>query len=165
VANLRNGENPKEKPQVFWIRNAERFTQSVANILPGEKITIEITTSKLEIRRRRLRIRLSDDVGPRYNPASSKMPPAFRRPSPKPAPDTTFLLNKSRRRVPIEEIRSGSHEIVTTNSSSSVAKIVLKNEKNDSEQRFHSSRYDVTRQTHRRRRFKRIATRARFFPR
>lgn len=121
------------------------FTQSVANILPNEKIVIEISYVEM--------LKYEDGVyefvfpmvvGPRYIPGSVKdankvSPPiAATR-----AGHTIWIDVNLDAGVPVEEIRSNSHEIETQNLSATGAKISLKDAETIPNKDF-ILRYDVS---------------------
>jgi Ca-activated chloride channel family protein len=100
--------------------NQERpniFTQAVANIMPGEKIVIEISyVETLKYEDGVYEFVFPMTVGPRYIPNSvtdaSKISPPIAKT--RAGHDVSIEINLDAG-VPIEEIRSNSHEITTTN--------------------------------------------------
>jgi len=127
-------EAAKNAGQTASLLDQERpnvFTQAVANILPNEKIIIEISyVETLKYEDGIYEFMFPMVVGPRYKPAS--MTNAQKQAiSPPVAVDTraghdislSINLNAG---VPIEAIRSTSHEIETANHSSNAATIKLK---------------------------------------
>jgi Ca-activated chloride channel family protein len=127
----------QERPNVF--------TQSVANILPSEKIIIEISyVETLKYEDGVYEFVFPMTVGPRYIPASVKdaakiSPPVAKT---RAGHDVAIEINLNAA-VPVEEIRSSSHEITTSNTGANSAKIVLKNETTIPNKDF-ILRYDVT---------------------
>ncbi|MCU1288665.1 MAG: uncharacterized protein JWN60_894, partial [Acidobacteria bacterium] len=123
------------------------FTQAVANIMPNEKIIIEISyVETLKYEDGVYEFVFPMVVGPRYVPASINKADA-RKISPPVAKnraghDISIEINLDAG-VPVESIRSNSHEITTINTSSNAAKITLKNEKTIPNKDF-VLRYDVT---------------------
>ncbi|HEX9961630.1 MAG TPA: TonB family protein, partial [Pyrinomonadaceae bacterium] len=109
------------------------FTQSVANIPPNEKIIVEISyVETLKYEDGAYEFVFPMTVSPRYNPASVK-PEDARKISPPVISSTRaghdisieVSLNAG---VPVEEIRSKTHEIETYNPSPNSANIKLKNQ-------------------------------------
>lgn len=123
------------------------FTQAVANILPNEKIVIEISyVETLKYEAGVYEFVFPMVVGPRYIPSSVSAAEA-RKISPPTAKeraghDISIEVNLDAG-VPVEAIRSGSHEIATQNLSASSAKINLKNETTIPNKDF-VLRFDVT---------------------
>src|SRR5438552_5329463 len=106
------------------------FTQSVANIMPGEKIVVEISyVETLTYEDGAYEFVFPMTIGPRYNPATvvdaAKVTPPVA--IDRPGHDISIEVNLNAG-VPIEEIRSTSHEIQQINFSPSNSKITLKNE-------------------------------------
>jgi Ca-activated chloride channel family protein len=141
-------EAAKSEGKTAGLLDQERpnvFTQSVANILPGEKIIIEISyVETLKYEDGVYEFVFPMTVGPRYIPASVKdaskiSPPVAKA---RAGHDVSIDINLNAG-VPIEEIRSGSHKITTMNLSANSAKIVLKNETTIPNKDF-ILRYDVT---------------------
>jgi len=122
------------------------FTQAVANILPNEKITIEISyVETLKFDDGSYEFVFPMTVAPRYVPDSVDEEDAEKI-SPPVAParaghDISIEVNLNAG-VPVEEIRSNSHEIQSLNLSANSAKISLKNEKTIPNKDF-VLRYDV----------------------
>lgn len=121
------------------------FTQSVANILPGEKILIEISyVETLKYEEGQYEFVFPMTVAPRYNPASTtdgqKISPNI---SPTRTGQTISIEVNLNAGVPVEEIRSGSHEIETVNLSANSANIKLKDAETIPNKDF-VLRYDVT---------------------
>jgi Ca-activated chloride channel family protein len=123
------------------------FTQSVANILPGDKILIEISyVETLKYADGQYEFVFPMTIGPRYIPASVKQDDA-QKISPVVAPSRAghnisieVNLNAG---VPVEEIRSDSHEIETVNLSANSARVSLKDAETIPNKDF-VLRYDVT---------------------
>ncbi|HVE58751.1 MAG TPA: TonB family protein, partial [Pyrinomonadaceae bacterium] len=123
------------------------FTQSVANILPNDKIIIEISyVETLKYEDGQYEFVFPMTVAPRYSPSSvkpddaSKITPQI---SPTRAGHTISIEVNLNAGVPVEEIRSNSHEIETVNLSSNSAKISLKDAETIPNKDF-ILRYDVT---------------------
>ena len=121
------------------------FTQSVANIMPGEKIVVEISyVETLTYEDGAYEFVFPMTIGPRYNPATvvdaAKVTPPVA--IDRPGHDISIEVNLNAG-VPIEEIRSTSHEIQQINFSPSNSKITLKNETTIPNKDF-ILRYDVT---------------------
>jgi Ca-activated chloride channel family protein len=127
----------QERPNVF--------TQAVANILPNEKITVEISyVETLKYEDGEYEFVFPMTVAPRYVPASVKdatkiSPPVA---ATRAGHDVSIEINLDAG-VPVEAIRSNSHEIIQLNSSPNTAKISLKNE-NEIPNKDFVLRYDVT---------------------
>lgn len=141
-------ETAKSEGKTASLLDQERpnvFTQSVANILPGEKITVEISyVETLKYEDGAYEFVFPMTVGPRYNPASVKdaariSPPVAKT---RAGHDVSLEINLDAG-IPIEEIRSRSHEITETRAGANAVKIVLKNEKTIPNKDF-ILRYDVT---------------------
>jgi Ca-activated chloride channel family protein len=141
-------EAARERGQVASLLDQERpniFTQSVANIAPGERVTVEISyVEKLKYEGGTYEFSFPMTVGPRYVPGdatgrqgggfapdTTRVPDASRI-TPRPAPpgaraghdiDLTVALDAG---VPVGEIRSSSHEIVTERASEGSATVRLK---------------------------------------
>lgn len=130
----------QERPNVF--------TQSVANILPNEKIIVEISyVETLKYEDGAYEFVFPMTVAPRYNPASVKpedaekiSPPAIAASRAGHDISIEISLNAG---VPVEEIRSKTHEIETYNLSSNQANIKLKNQTTIPNKDF-VLRYDVS---------------------
>lgn len=121
------------------------FTQSVANIMPGDKISIEISyVETLKYEDGQYEFVFPMTVGPRYNPASVADAQKI---SPKPAEtrdgnDISIEVNLDAG-VPTEGIYSNSHPIALTNLNPGSARISLRDEKVIPNKDF-VLRYDVT---------------------
>jgi Ca-activated chloride channel family protein len=108
------------------------FTQAVANILPNEKIIIEISyVETLKYEDGAYEFVFPMTIAPRYIPASVK-PEDANKISPAVAKtraghDVSIEVNLNAG-VPVEEIRSNSHEIQILNLNGNSANIKLKNE-------------------------------------
>jgi Ca-activated chloride channel homolog len=144
-------ETAKNAGQAASLLDQERpniFTQSVANILPNEKITIEISyVETLKYDDGSYEFSFPMVVAPRYNPASMTGEQS-KNISPTVALDTRAGHDVSIEisldaGVPVEEIRSSSHELETINLSSNSANIKLKADKVIPNKDF-ILRYDVT---------------------
>ena len=143
-------ETAKNAGQTASLLDQERpniFTQAVANILPNEKIVIEISyVETLKYEEGSYEFVFPMVVGPRYKPASinSEQRKAI---SPPVALDTRaghdisleIALNAG---VPVNQIRSTSHEIETNNLNSTNAVIKLKDAQTIPNKDF-ILRYDV----------------------
>jgi Ca-activated chloride channel family protein len=121
------------------------FTQSVANILPNEKIIIEISyVETLRYEDGAYEFVFPMTVGQRYIPGSvqdaNKISPPVA--AARAGHNISIEVNLDAG-VPVEEIRSGSHEIQTLNLSSNNAKISLKDRETIPNKDF-VLRYDVT---------------------
>ena len=143
-------EAAKSQGQTAALLDQERpniFTQSVANILPNEKIVIEISyVETLKYEDGSYEFVFPMTVGERYNPASVSKENA-RKVSPPIAPTRAghdisieVSLNAG---VPVEAVESKSHEVQTVNLSANSANITLRNEKTIPNKDF-VLRYDVT---------------------
>ena len=141
-------ESAKEEGKTASLLDQERpniFTQSVANIMPGEKIIVEISyVETLKYEDGAYEFVFPMTVGPRYSPASvtdaAKIKPAYAKE--RTGHDISLEVNLNAG-VPVEEIRSGSHDIQQINFSPNAAKVILKNEKTIPNKDF-ILRYDVT---------------------
>jgi Ca-activated chloride channel family protein len=109
------------------------FTQSVANILPNEKIIVEISyVETLKYEDGAYEFVFPMTIAPRYNPASVK-PSDARKISPpvvsasRPGHDISIEVSLNAG-VPVEEIRSKTHEIDTYNLSAGSASVKLRNQ-------------------------------------
>ena len=124
---------------------ANIFTQSVANIMPGERIIIEISyVETLKYEDGAYEFVFPMTVAPRYNPASVKdsekiAPPVT---ATRPGHDISVEVNLNAG-VPVEAIRSSSHEIDQINMAPNAAKINLRSGKVIPNKDF-ILRYDVT---------------------
>ena len=121
------------------------FTQSVANILPNEKIVIEISyVETLKYEDGSYEFVFPMTVAPRYIPGSvndaAKISPPIAKT--RAGHDISIEVNLDAG-VPIEEIRSNSHQVETLNLSPNNAKITLKDEDKIPNKDF-ILRYDVT---------------------
>ena len=121
------------------------FTQAVANIMPGDKVMIEISyVESLKYEDGAYEFFFPMTIGPRYIPGSvkdtSKISPSTV--ADRPGHDISIEVNLNAG-VPVEEIRSPSHRIEQINNTPSSAKITLKNEKTIPNKDF-VLRYDVT---------------------
>jgi Ca-activated chloride channel homolog len=142
-------ERAKSAGQTASLLDQERpniFTQSVANILPNEKIIIEISyVETLKYENGAYEFVFPMVVGQRYIQASMKRGDAENISPPissiRAGHDISIEVNLNAG-VPVEEIRSNSHEITTTNLSPNNAKISLANEKTIPNKDF-VLRYDV----------------------
>jgi Ca-activated chloride channel family protein len=107
------------------------FTQAVANIMPNEKIMIEISyVETLKYEDGSYEFMFPMVVGPRYKPASmtTEQKQAITPPvaiETRAGHDISLAINLNAG-VPVEGIRSTSHEIETINQSSNIANIKLK---------------------------------------
>jgi len=123
------------------------FTQSVANILPNEKIIIEISyVETLKYEDGIYEFVFPMTIAPRYIPNSVK-PENAKKISPPVAKiraghDISIKVNLNAG-VPIEEIRSASHDIETLNLSTGNASVKLKDQNTIPNKDF-VLRYDVT---------------------
>jgi Ca-activated chloride channel family protein len=141
-------ESAKTEGRAASLLDQERpniFTQSVANIMPGEKITVEISyVETLRYEDGAYEFVFPMTIGPRYSPASvtdaAKITPPVA--TGRPGHDISIEVNLNAG-VPIEEIRSTSHEIQQLNLSPTSAKVTLKNETTIPNKDF-VLRYDVT---------------------
>ena len=121
------------------------FTQSVANVMPGETVKIEISyVETLKYEDGAYEFVFPMTVGPRYMPGSVtdavKISPPIA--AGRAGHDVSINVNLNAG-VPVESIRSGSHGIEQLNNSPSFARISLKNEKVIPNKDF-ILRYDVT---------------------
>jgi Ca-activated chloride channel family protein len=125
---------------------ANIFTQSVANIRPGEKIIIEISyVETLKYDDGQYEFVFPMMVGSRYIPSSVDPADAARisaAPGQRPGNDISIEVNLDAG-VPIEAVRSISHEIETLNLAPGSAKITLKDVESILNKDF-ILRYDVT---------------------
>lgn len=123
---------------------ANIFTQSVANILPGETVVVEISyVETLAYEDGEYQFVFPMTIGPRYNPvgvadAAKITPPAVSRPG----HDISINVNIDSG-VPIEAIRSTSHDIAQTNFSPTKASVSLRDQAVIPNKDF-VLRYDVT---------------------
>lgn len=141
-------EAAKSNGQVASLLDQERtniFTQSVANILPGEKILIEISyVETLKYDGGSYEFVFPMVVGPRYNPSSvgdaSKIKPLIA--EARAGHDISISVNLDAG-VPIDSLVSKSHEIESQMLSASNYSVRLKNEKTIPNKDF-TLKYDVT---------------------
>jgi Ca-activated chloride channel family protein len=106
------------------------FTQSVANIMPGEKITVEISyVETLKYEEGSYEFNFPMVVGPRYTPSTMKPGEAAKINPPVSATraghDISIEVNLDAG-IPIEQVRSISHEIESTPLGAESRKITLK---------------------------------------
>ena len=131
-------ENAKEQGYVASLLDQERpniFTQSVANIMPGEKVTVEISyVETLKYEDGFYEFVFPMVVGPRYTPASmTGSRDASRIPSKEPPKGVrsghdVSIEVRTDAGVPVESFISPSHQIETTMLSASSSIIKLKNQ-------------------------------------
>ena len=141
-------ETAKSQGRTASLLDQERpniFTQSVANIMPGEKVIVEITyVETLKYEDGAYEFVFPMTVAPRYIPAgvsdAAKISPPIA--VTRNGSDISVEVNLNAG-VPVEEIRSSSHEIAQINFSPNAAKITLKEEKTIPNKDF-ILRYDVT---------------------
>lgn len=141
-------ETAKAAGQTASLLDQERpniFTQAVANIMPGEKVTIEISyVETLKYEDGAYEFVFPMTVGPRYIPGSvtdaSKIKPPVA--ETRAGHDISVEVNLNAG-VPVEEIRSTSHQIDQLNFSPNNAKVTLRGEKTIPNKDF-ILRYDVT---------------------
>lgn len=121
------------------------FTQSVANIMPGEKVVVEISyVESLRYEDGAYEFVFPMTVGPRYVPnsvvdASRIKPPVA---TARNGGDISIVVNLNAG-VPVEELRSPTHAIDQISDSPNKAKITLKGEKTIANKDF-ILRYDVS---------------------
>jgi Ca-activated chloride channel family protein len=143
-------EAAKSNGQIASLLDQERpniFTQSVANILPKEKISIEISyVETLNYEDGKYELIFPMTVAPRYIPASVKQEDAQKISPPIAATraghDVSIEVSIDAG-VPIENVISTSHEIETTQLSANSSLIKLKDEKTIPNKDF-VLRYDVS---------------------
>lgn len=142
-------EQAKDEGKTASLLDQERaniFTQSVANIRPGEKIIIEISyVETLKYDDGQYEFVFPMVVGSRYIPSSVDPADAARISAgagQRPGNDISIEVNLDAG-VPIEAVRSISHEIETVNLAPSSAKITLKDQETIPNKDF-ILRYDVT---------------------
>ncbi|HEX6124968.1 MAG TPA: VIT and VWA domain-containing protein [Pyrinomonadaceae bacterium] len=141
-------EAAKDEGKTASLLDQERpniFTQAVANIMPGEKIVVEISyVETLKYEDGAYEFVFPMTVGPRYVPGSvkdaAKIKPTYA--AERTGHDISLEVNLNAG-VPVEEIRSASHDIQQLNFAPNSAKITLKNEKTIPNKDF-ILRYDVT---------------------
>jgi Ca-activated chloride channel family protein len=141
-------EQAKSEGKTASLLDQERpniFTQSVANILPGDKVVIEISyVETLRYEDGAYEFVFPMTVAPRYIPASVKdtakiSPPVA---ATRNGSDISVEVNLNAG-VPIEEIRSTSHDIKQINYTPNTSKVTLKDERTIPNKDF-ILRYDVT---------------------
>lgn len=141
-------ETAKNEGRAAALLDQERpniFTQSVANIMPGETVIVEISyVETLKYEDGAYEFVFPMTVGPRYIPAGVKdankiTPPVAET---RAGHDISMEVNLNAG-VPVEEIRSTSHDIDQVNYSPNNAKITLRDEKTIPNKDF-ILRYDVT---------------------
>src|SRR4030095_9280944 len=106
------------------------FTQSVANIMPGEKIIVEISyVETLKYEDGAYEFVFPMTIGRRDTPTCAPEAPKTAPPVAidRPGHDISIEVNLNAG-VPVEEIRSTSHEIQQVNFTPSTAKVTLRNE-------------------------------------
>ena len=141
-------EDAKTEGKTASLLDQERpniFTQAVANILPSEKIIIEISyVETLKYEDGSYEFVFPMTVAPRYIPGSiidaNKISPTVA--LTRAGHDISIEVNLNAG-VPVEEIRSNSHEIESINLSANSAKISLKDAETIPNKDF-ILRYDVT---------------------
>ncbi len=141
-------ETAKAAGQTASLLDQERpniFTQAVANIMPGEKVVIEISyVETLKYEDGGYEFVFPMTVGPRYIPGSvrdaSKIKPPVA--ETRAGHDVSIEVNLNAG-VPVEEVRSTSHRIEQLNHTPSRANIKLQGEKVIPNKDF-ILRYDVT---------------------
>jgi Ca-activated chloride channel family protein len=142
-------ESAKDSGQTASLLDQERpniFTQSVANIMPGEKILVEISyVETLKFDDGSYEFVFPMTVAPRYIPttvdeddAAKISPPAAET---RAGHDISIEVNL-RTGVPFESVRSSSHAINTLNLTANAATVSLKNERTIPNKDF-VLRYDV----------------------
>lgn len=141
-------ETAKSQGKTASLLDQERtniFTQSVANIMPGEPVTVEITyVETLKYEDGAYEFVFPMTVAPRYIPGGVKdaariSPPVV---ATRNGSDISVEVNLDAG-VPVEEIRSTSHDITQINYAPNQAKITLRDEKVIPNKDF-ILRYDVT---------------------
>jgi Ca-activated chloride channel homolog len=141
-------ESAKSAGKTAALLDQERpniFTQSVANILPGEKVVIEISyVETLKYEEGEYEFVFPMTVGPRYNPGSvadkSKIsPPVIPTRS---GSDISIEINLNAG-VPVEALRSTTHSVTEVKETPAIARIKLRDEKTIANKDF-VIRYDVT---------------------
>lgn len=141
-------ETAKSEGKTASLLDQERpniFTQAVANIMPGEKVIIEISyVETLKYEDGLYEFVFPMTVGPRYIPDSVKDAAKISPPlaAGRAGHDISIEVNVNAG-VPVEEIRSSSHPIDQVNFNPNSSKITLKNEKTIPNKDF-ILRYDVT---------------------
>lgn len=142
-------EDAKNDGKTASLLDQERpniFTQAVANILPNEKIVIEISyVETLKYEDGAYEFVFPMTIAPRYNPASVKAEDAQKVSPPVAATRAGHTISidvNLNAGVPVEEIRSNSHEIQTLNLSPNSARVSLKDAETIPNKDF-ILRYDV----------------------
>ncbi|MEP6944277.1 MAG: VIT and VWA domain-containing protein [Acidobacteriota bacterium] len=141
-------ETAKSEGKTASLLDQERtniFTQSVANVMPGERVIVEITyVETLKYEDGAYEFVFPMTVAPRYIPGGvndvARISPPFE--PIRNGSDITVEVNLNAG-VPVEEIRSISHDISQINFSANAAKITLRDEKVIPNKDF-ILRYDVT---------------------
>jgi len=141
-------ETAKNEGKTASLLDQERpniFTQSVANIMPGEAVIVEISyVETLKYEDGAYEFVFPMTVGPRYIPSgvtdAAKITPPVA--ATRAGHDISIEVNLNAG-VPVEEIRSFTHDIDQVNMSPSTAKITLRDEKTIPNKDF-ILRYDVT---------------------
>ena len=141
-------ETAKSEGKTASLLDQERaniFTQAVANIMPGEKVLIEISyVETLKYEDGTYEFVFPMTVGPRYIPGSvndaSKISPPV---APMRAGHDISIEVNLNAGVPVQDIRSTSHDIEQVNFSPATAKSTLKSEKTIPNKDF-VFRYDVS---------------------
>ena len=121
------------------------FTQAVANIMPGDKVIIEISyVETLKYEDGAYEFAFPMTVGPRYIPGSVKDAAKIKPPVAETRNGSDISIEVDLNAgVPVEEIRSTSHDIEQVNFTPNKAKISLRGEKTIPNKDF-ILRYDVT---------------------
>lgn len=140
-------ETAKSEGKTASLLDQERpniFTQAVANIMPGEKVVIEISyVETLKYEDGSYEFVFPMTVGPRYIPGSvkdaAKISPLA---AVRAGHDISIEVNVNAG-VPVEAIRSSSHPVDQINFNPNSSKITLKSEKTIPNKDF-ILRYDVT---------------------
>ncbi len=142
-------ETAKAAGQAASLLDQERpniFTQAVANIMPGEKVIIEISyVETLKYEDGAYEFVFPMTVGPRYIPGSVKDASKIKPPvseAMRAGHDISIEVNLNAG-VPVEAVRSVSHKIEQLNFAPSKAKVNLQGEKTIPNKDF-ILRYDVT---------------------
>ncbi|MEQ1603996.1 MAG: VIT domain-containing protein [Pyrinomonadaceae bacterium] len=121
------------------------FTQSVANIMPGEKVVIDISyVETLKYEDGGYEFVFPMTVGPRYIPGgvpdAAKIKPPYA--ETRNGSDISIEVNLNAG-VPVEEVRSSTHELTEIKMTPTASKLTLRNEKTIPNKDF-ILRYDVT---------------------
>ena len=143
-------EDAKNNGQTASLLDQERpnvFTQSVANILPGERITIEIAyVETLKYEDGAYEFVFPTVVAPRYNPAgvadAGKITPKLAPKAMRAGHDISIEISLDAG-VPIESVTAKSHQIETINIAANRANVKLKTA-NEIPNRDFVLRYDVS---------------------